>query len=53
MGLISFGKGKSKVVAYTTKSGPKISMPKARKASQEALAPPRAVRGASAALAAV
>ena len=32
MGLISFGKGKSKVVAYTTKSGPKISMPKAKPA---------------------
>ncbi len=32
MGILSFGKGKSKVVAYTTKSGPKISMPKAKPA---------------------
>jgi hypothetical protein len=32
MGLISFGKGKTKVVAYTTKSGPRVSMPKVKAA---------------------
>jgi hypothetical protein len=34
MGLLTFGKGKSKVVAYTTKSGPKVSMPNPKPAKK-------------------